>query len=69
MFGPITLHERLDLVGALSAWGPITAAGGQMPLEEFLPAWDAQPVEREEQTPEQMIAVMREVQQRIEEEG
>lgn len=57
VFGPLTVQERVTVAGATATWAPLAAAGGKAGPEEFLPAWGAR--SREQQSPEDMIAVMR----------
>lgn len=57
--GPILLHERLDVAGALIAFVSAKSHGAKnIRLKDFLPKWDREVVE---QTPEQLGKLMEEM--------
>jgi hypothetical protein len=43
VFGPITVHERLDVLLARVAYAVVAAAGGKARPEDFMPRWDQAP--------------------------
>ena len=57
MFGPITVQERVDVAGAVAGQAALAAAGAKdITVVDLLPNWDG---ETKQQSPEEMIAVMR----------
>lgn len=71
VFGPITVQERVDAAAAsIAHWLVAIASRGtgvEIPdMDDFLPIWDvtARPKPPPEQTPEQMMAMVRSWQER-----
>lgn len=59
--GPIDPRERLDAAAARAAWVVARALGVRdLRLEDLLPRWEGEPA----QSPEEMIAVVRQIQSR-----
>jgi hypothetical protein len=57
VFGPIVLHERIEVANAFVAM-TIAAANGakDLKLEQFVPRWDGEP---EGQTPDDIVATLK----------
>lgn len=61
-FGPLTVQERVDAAGATAAWGARSAMGSKSAPGDYLPDWK----QKRQQTAEEMIAFMGDVQKRLE---
>ncbi len=56
VFGPIVLHERIEVSNAFVAMTIAAANGGRdLKLEQFVPLWDGEP---QGQTPDDIVAVL-----------
>lgn len=65
MFGPIVLHERIEVSNAFVAMTAAAAAGGKdLKLEQFIPRWDAS---EEPDNSEQIVAALKELERRTKE--
>jgi len=67
VYGPITVHERIDAAAAQICWIIASAfSDGKRELSpaDFMAQWSAEdaPRERKRQSPEEMIAILRSLQ-------
>jgi hypothetical protein len=63
VFGPLTIQERVDASGAMSAWGAVVAMHGSGKAgkpTDLLPSWDAGETkpDTKQQSAADMIAIM-----------
>lgn len=60
VFGPVTVQERVDVAGAMGAYATAAAAGAKdVRPDDFLPDWSRALQPKRQQTPEEMMAVVR----------
>jgi hypothetical protein len=64
-FGPLTVQERVDYAGAISAWGSLRAMGAKPTPDKLLPQWASEDAPEEfRQSADEMIGVMRAMQKK-----